>query len=119
MRDVTCSIICASGMIVISTHTSHAGRDSVSCDGATCELISTHTSHAGRDFPHHACPFLLRSFLLTRPMRDVTGPLLTARPSQSFLLTRPMRDVTTWASGGRMYMVISTHTSHAGRDGRG
>ena len=56
--------------------------------------ISTHTSHAGRDF-------------------QIPGFALTAA---SFLLTRPMRDVTITNVLVEWLGKISTHTSHAGRD---
>ena len=59
---------------------------------------------------------LNRSFLLTRPMRDVTKSNYGYTETPQFLLTRPMRDVT---EDGRAVCpggTISTHTSHAGRD---
>ena len=57
-----------------------------------------------------------RKFLLTRPMRDVTSPDMALLPMFIFLLTRPMRDVTSGSTGLHRPPVISTHTSHAGRD---
>ena len=40
------------------------------------------------------CFFEQNTFLLTRPMRDVTHRLVFFRTIFIFLLTRPMRDVT-------------------------
>ena len=58
-----------------------------------------------------------RAFLLTRPSRDVTGTRKNgAGRNGKFLLTRPSRDVTDMHEIGFRAMVISTHTSLAGRD---
>ena len=79
----------------ISTHTSHAGCDSINVDICSNAQISTHTSHAGCDglgwtsiangmnisthTSHAGCDMFLqyqlrhwKIFLLTHPMRDVT-----------------------------------------------
>ena len=84
-------------------------------------------------------PFLVRLFLLTRPMRDVTVgetvvitvTVISTHTShagrdvflhfrgnsfQIFLLTRPMRDVTRYYRPPDRDQAISAHTSHAGRD---
>ena len=52
-------------------------------------------------------------------MRDVTPIVGTSCPGMTFLLTRPMRDVTAGLSTYINQVIISTHTSHAGRDGTG
>ena len=57
--------------------------------------ISTHTSHAGRD----------------------GNAVKVYTVNITFLLTRPMRDVTMTENYTQRYLLISTHTSHAGRDG--
>ena len=49
-------------------------------------------------------------------MRDVTGIPDDAEPEGEFLLTRPMRDVTLYGDFKFLFVAISTHTSHAGRD---
>ena len=79
--------------VLISTHTSLAGRDYGLRVRIQDLYISTHTSLAGRDtadilFPHYA----------------------------KFLLTRPSRDVTVIACYFPCNPHISTHTSLAGRD---
>ena len=51
MRDVTNSVKGWKGVLKISTHTSHAGRDTSGAQEAEYYYISTHTSHAGRDCP--------------------------------------------------------------------
>ena len=56
-------------------------------------LISTHTPLTGRDGWKYF--FILpKSFLLTRPLRDVTYSSFTNPSAIIFLLTRPLRDVT-------------------------
>ncbi len=80
--------------LIISTHTSLAGRDRRSCRYAVRYRISTHTSLAGRDLHQRLYLAELIGFLLTRPSRDVTDP---AKPLD-------------------ILMPISTHTSLAGRD---
>ena len=49
-------------------------------------------------------------------MRDVTWMEFRMRLIGLFLLTRPMRDVTSRMDDLAKGIVISTHTSHAGRD---
>ena len=49
MRDVTTSSMARFTWAVISTHTSHAGRDKMAWKNKYIIAISTHTSHAGRD----------------------------------------------------------------------
>ena len=56
------------------------------------------------------------SFLLTRPLRDVTMPDIETIRENRFLLTRPLRDVTTSTPRCNSRVVISTHTPLAGRD---
>ena len=58
--------------IYISTHTSLAGRDSVSTVSAVHDVISTHTSLAGRDLIPIKSDLVKHKFLLTRPSQDVT-----------------------------------------------
>ena len=49
MRDVTPLLQLQDLLRGISTHTSHAGRDSKTSLSFILGIISTHTSHAGRD----------------------------------------------------------------------
>ena len=95
MRDVTQTITANAWELIISTHTSHAGRDtellaqkqkllqflltrpmrdvtSLIINEIRSILISTHTSHAGRDVQRDPGGDGGSGFLLTRPMRDVT-----------------------------------------------
>ena len=58
-----------------------------------------------------------RTFLLTRPSRDVTFSESCASGFAAFLLTRPSRDVTSDFAWLTIATAISTHTSLAGRDG--
>ena len=51
-------------------------------------------------------------------MRDVTAHIQIFYMFHSFLLTRPMRDVTDMNVTDDQLLLISTHTSHAGRDPR-
>ena len=78
--------------------------------------ISTHTSLAGRDIISCGEQYHLSIFLLTRPSRDVTSADKTGGTAKKFLLTRPSRDVTKFASLKSVWHNISTHTSLAGRD---
>ena len=77
--------------------------------------ISTHTPLAGRD---HVTPglYMTDSFLLTRPLRDVTIILARYALIRIFLLTRPLRDVTPQPDTAEQPQPISTHTPLAGRD---
>ena len=59
---------------------------------------------------------LPESFLLTRPLRDVTKCGKQSAGSGRFLLTRPLRDVTMGEQGKFQHSDISTHTPLAGRD---
>ena len=101
--------------------------------------ISTHTPHAGRD-PNNYPEFTgTNSFLLTRPMRGATQPVMSkpysaenfyshapcgarliipllSRTKLLFLLTRPMRGATIIREVQYQEPDISTHTPHAGRD---
>ena len=52
-------------------------------------------------------------------MRDVTSAVVLSMLRTRFLLTRPMRDVTPNGPAFQTLFKISTHTSHAGRDGQG
>ena len=55
-------------------------------------------------------------FLLTRPSRDVTHATDGYDRKHAFLLTRPSRDVTFDLVRHNSELLISTHTSLAGRD---
>ena len=55
-------------------------------------------------------------FLLTRPLRDVTNAGMTDLAMKTFLLTRPLRDVTSSSLSITVLKTISTHTPLAGRD---
>ena len=138
MRDVTWSGQKRNSPCLISTHTSHAGRDgSPAMRGSTAMHFYSHVpcgtwrsrrerrrqkddfySHVPcgtwRPAEHHQAD--CQAFLLTRPMRDVTEGSRTWERERSFLLTRPMRDVTNMPRMCMKKYMISTHTSHAGRD---
>ena len=139
MRGATARKSPSGCVLIISTHTPHAGRDGGTAGyrlgangfqltrpmrGATMPdlqslvniAISTHTPHAGRDF---VFPFS-RAFAgisthTPHAGRDVRVRICRAT-SFAFQLTRPMRGATT----GQVYICewcfISTHTPHAGRD---
>ena len=78
--------------------------------------ISTHTSLAGRDIFDKLHCVIRFSFLLTRPLRDVTPFGIPTERAERFLLTRPLRDVTQLSLFDLVENEISTHTSLAGRD---
>ena len=59
---------------------------------------------------------LPKSFLLTRPLRDVTYSSFTNPSAIIFLLTRPLRDVTFQHRDYKIVDHISTHTPLTGRD---
>ena len=59
-------------LLFISTHTPLAGRDGTEYGGILGEKISTHTPLAGRDPSRPVLSLIFLSFLLTRPLRDVT-----------------------------------------------
>ena len=71
-----------------------AGRDDILVEVYECFEISTHTPLAGRDPVPQCAMYICRTFLLTRPLRDVTEDPEMTNISASFLLTRPLRDVT-------------------------
>ena len=79
---------------IISTHTPHAGRDTITFNNKPNYTISTHTPHAGRDDWQHVEILTFWIFQLTRPMRGATKRR---------------------RNHGRRDR-ISTHTPHAGRD---
>ena len=83
-------------------------------------MISTHTPLTGRDILS-GNSFLERiTFLLTRPLRDVTAAQRAVLFAQgTFLLTRPLRDVTGFCYWMLCGKLISTHTPLTGRDGFG
>ena len=101
---------------MISTHTPLAGRDSKRLCGFTISSISTHTPLAGRDCDTRSKAARWLEFLLTRPLRDVTGNIREQTPPTQFLLTRPLRDVTRYNDAIYKCQRISTHTPLAGRD---
>ena len=72
MRGATILSNCGVGILTISTHTPHAGRDP--CPGIACTVSTYFYSHAPcgarRDFRFNIRPS--RKFLLTRPMRGAT-----------------------------------------------
>ena len=85
---------------MISTHTPLAGRDT-SCTGTPCIAHTFLLTRPLRDVtpPHQLVLLWLWQFLLTRPLRDVTGSGTFRRALMRFLLTRPLRDVTGLAGG--------------------
>ena len=72
LRDVTQPIYDLSGAGAISTHTPLAGRDQKCHKEDPVLSISTHTPLAGRDDERRRDSPDDRTFLLTRPLRDVT-----------------------------------------------
>ena len=56
------------------------------------------------------------TFLLTRPLRDVTSSFFACTAFKLFLLTRPLRDVTVLQLHTTNTLDISTHTPLTGRD---
>ena len=126
-------------LLKISTHTPHAGRDSIGKADKLRRVISTHTPHAGRDYPFKTSEVFAVEFQLTRPTRGVTASIgrgmkphsfqltrptrgVTARKRivvltcHEFQLTRPTRGVTRLDCAYQILVPISTHTPHAGRD---
>ena len=67
----------------------------------------------GSDPGGNMCAFIS---LLTRPLRDVTTAFLEIPQKHKFLLTRPLRDVTMEERRLKLEERISTHTPLAGRD---
>ena len=84
----------------ISTHTPLAGRDEILQFRYCMSAISTHTPLAGRDYYGASSATGDYGFLLTRPLRDVTGLAYNKTTPVKFLLTRPLRDVTITAMAG-------------------
>ena len=73
LRDVTLGLQVVFHVHDISTHTPLAGRDMLGLKTLSEMLISTHTPLAGRDALRSAEEFgAFWTFLLTRPLRDVT-----------------------------------------------
>ena len=83
------------------------------------EIISTHTSRVGCDSgrPYKVADAI--SFLLTHPVWDVTAVAGRTGGNHKFLLTHPVWDVTRMSQAEFDKMMISTHTSRVGCDGRG
>ena len=84
----------------ISTHTPLTGRDGLLWLPLSSAAISTHTPLTGRDLLFLLYRLLQQPFLLTRPLRDVTGYPGLWLIFPSFLLTRPLRDVTALLAAG-------------------
>ena len=104
-------------IVHISTHTSRVGCDLYRSRRSYHFLISTHTSRVGCDqeelqqkdrdlhfYSHIPCGMwpiqsndglIIKKFLLTHPVWDVTGFISAYTPSCLFLLTHPVWDVTT------------------------
>ena len=81
-------------------------------------IISTHTPHAGRDYRLAAGCDCIKNFYSHAPcgarQKSVAGNMNRGR----FLLTRPMRGATQFLEVALKKNKISTHTPHAGRDGK-
>ena len=116
MRGATCYCVWFRCARQISTHTPHAGRDTLVKDDLQRFWISTHTPHAGRDPADKTGFNPAFLFLLTRPMRGATRCQNNDTGKERFLLTRPMRGATEHTRIRKQTKTISTHTPHAGRD---
>ncbi len=123
---------------IISTHTSRVGCDLYRSRRSYHFLISTHTSRVGCDqeelqqkdrdlhfYSHIPCGMwpiqsndglIIKKFLLTHPVWDVTGFISAYTPSCLFLLTHPVWDVTHILTISAWGLQISTHTSRVGCD---
>ena len=124
---------------LISTHTSRVGCDAdVPFFWKHIVHISTHTSRVGCDlyrlqqkdrdlhfYSHIPCGMwpiqsndglIIKKFLLTHPVWDVTGFISAYTPSCLFLLTHPVWDVTHILTISAWGLQISTHTSRVGCD---
>ena len=123
------------------SHAPYGTWPSVRCDEKMKTWISTHTPLTGRDCQRGFSLYLWITFLLTRPLRDVTLWLLYTHVCicnfyshapygtwliwmwqliliTPFLLTRPLRDVTVVPVHTYQQCTISTHTPLTGRDVR-
>ena len=101
----------------ISTHTPLAGRDTVEpCTYWFRVRISTHTPLAGRDYTRTIYSCRLLYFYSHAPYGTWQGFLQSEGLVLTFLLTRPLRDVTWLEDTDPEYINISTHTPLAGRD---
>ena len=81
-------------ILLISTHTPHAGRDENMDILDRIIKISTHTPHAGRDVNISVRIYVFHKFQLTRPTRGVTWCKQGKGRRKRFQLTRPTRGVT-------------------------
>ena len=100
----------------ISTHTPLAGRDQSAISDAYGEQLFLLTRPLRDVTGYPGLWLIFPSFLLTRPLRDVTSRTLMTWRRWKFLLTRPLRDVTPKTSLVSILHPISTHTPLAGRD---
>ena len=139
LRDVTTADAVRRFEIDISTHMPLAGRDWSGAGGSTSVSAFLLAATCGTwrytcgsiwmfwDFYSHApcgtwhvCWYawltIVRAFLLTRPLRDVTVEINRRVALMEFLLTRPLRDVTKQLKRKVTVGDISTHTPLAGRD---
>ena len=100
----------------ISTHTPHAGRDREDCPPAPVfRYFYSHAPCGARPRPRVPLSFLL-NFYSHAPCGARPERLFLHPATSIFLLTRPMRGATESCQYVAKYVVISTHTPHAGRD---
>ena len=138
LRDVTLYFFLDVSVQDFYSHAPYGTWLTTWCIGFIDFIISTHTPLTGRDLAGRRksywwCWFLLtrplrdvtgesisfilpKSFLLTRPLRDVTYSSFTNPSAIIFLLTRPLRDVTFQHRDYKIVDHISTHTPLTGRD---
>ena len=98
-------------ILVISTHTPHAGRDHQNLCYGLHLPISTHTPHAGRDQNDGVKYIAQRNFYSHAPCGTWPNSAGLSSARLSFLLTRPMRDVTQVAMN--QYHTLQNFYSHA------
>ena len=96
LRDVTFAKTIALSHPIISTHTPLTGRDETVYHTFNDQEISTHTPLTGRD----AIMYAMHRIFEISTHTPLTGrderKFMHLSNCHTFLLTRPLRDVTTW-----------------------
>ena len=104
------------GLNIISTHTPLTGRDRcMTAEEAKLKYFYSHAPYGTWPMRGNDVKYPM-SFLLTRPLRDVTFLDWRFWFYLVFLLTRPLRDVTISEIEAYNNNCISTHTPLTGRD---
>ena len=108
----------AANLQKISTHTPHAGRDSIgSVTGSGTPYFYSHAPCGARRLQHCRNHAKL-DFYSHAPCGARLNSSTACCSSSVFLLTRPMRGATYAEIWNEWFRDISTHTPHAGRDVR-